>query len=317
MSSPAATILFLAYQQRAYVEDALRSVLGQACEPVEIILSDDASTDGTFEAMAAVAHTYRGPHELLVRRNTSNQGIGQHYNTLIACARGQLLVTAAGDDISQPDRVARLLACWRAHGQGVDLITSDLQEISPQGTPGARIDVDDLGAWRTLADWCRRRPHVVGAAHAFTRRLHERFGPYDADLSYEDQVNTLRAILAGGAVRLAEPLVRYRTGGLSATQRLGSAEALRAQARRRNRSHLAVHRQWLADATLAGCAGQITPAIAHDLARELYLASLHPPGPQHALTTGFPPVRPPPFGWRLKKALQHRWPTLSARLRRR
>ena len=45
---PRITLAVLAYNQSHFIEDAVRSALGQVCEPVEVLLSDDASPDTTF-----------------------------------------------------------------------------------------------------------------------------------------------------------------------------------------------------------------------------------------------------------------------------
>ena len=97
-----ACVLLLAYNQQETIESAIDSVLGQQCEPIEIVLSDDASSDCSFELMQAAAERYRGPHSVRARRNATNLGIGQHYNELVRATRAPLLVTAAGDDISTP-----------------------------------------------------------------------------------------------------------------------------------------------------------------------------------------------------------------------
>ena len=214
---PTISVLFLAFNQASFVEHAARSVLEQRdVAPLEILLSDDASTDATFDVLSMLADQYRGPHHVRVRRNARNLGIGAHYNALIAESKGELLITAAGDDLSVPNRAQRILAAWDASGRRADLIASDLQDLNAHGQAGETIRVDDLAHWRNASDWGERRPYVVGAAQAFTRRLFNQFGPYRPNVVYEDQINTLRAILMGGAITIAEPLVQYRRGGVSA-----------------------------------------------------------------------------------------------------
>ena len=93
--SPRACVLLLAYNQQETIESAIDSVLGQQCEPIEIVLSDDASSDRSFELMQAAAERYRGPHVVVARRNATNLGIGQHYNELVRATRAPLLVTLA------------------------------------------------------------------------------------------------------------------------------------------------------------------------------------------------------------------------------
>ena len=57
---PRASLLLLAYNQERYVEEAARSCLAQECEPLEIVFSDDASSDRTHEILTAIAADYRG-----------------------------------------------------------------------------------------------------------------------------------------------------------------------------------------------------------------------------------------------------------------
>jgi hypothetical protein len=213
---PRISVLLLSYNQEQVVEAAVRACLAQEGEPLEIVLSDDASTDGTYAVLCQLASAYQGPHEVRVRRNPVNMGIGEHYNQAIADSAGQLLVTAAGDDISLPHRVRSLSAAWDAAGQKADLLASHLWDMDVAGADVGQIAVDDLSHWRRPEDWVRKRPFVVGASHAFTRRMHEHFGPIRADLPYEDQAMALRACCMGGGLTVPEALVRYRRGGVSA-----------------------------------------------------------------------------------------------------
>jgi hypothetical protein len=113
---------------------------------------------------------------------------------------------------------------------------------------------------------------VIGASHAFTHRLWERFGPFQHDLVEEDQVNTLRAICAGGASTIDEPLVRYRRGGLSS--RRFSAADYHSIERRRNARFLGVVKQWRIDARTAGCEREVEDSIHWQIEREMFIAAL-------------------------------------------
>src|SRR5947209_20339005 len=102
MQPTAVEVLLLACNQAATIRDAAESVLAQTGPPLAIVFSDDASHDATFAILADIAAAYRGPHRVRVRRNETNLGIGAHYNRLVAESRSELLVTAAGDDLSVP-----------------------------------------------------------------------------------------------------------------------------------------------------------------------------------------------------------------------
>ena len=58
--------------------------------------------------MQQAAATYNGPHKIVLNRNDENLHIGGHVNTVNRMASGELVVVAAGDDISLPSRVRTL-----------------------------------------------------------------------------------------------------------------------------------------------------------------------------------------------------------------
>jgi len=311
--APTVSVLFLAFNQGPYVEQAARSILEQrGIAPLEIVLSDDASTDATFDILRALADQYRGPHQVRVRRNARNLGIGAHYNALIAESTGQLLITAAGDDLSAPNRAQRILQAWDASGRHADLIASDLQDLNAQGRGGETIQVDDLAQWRNASDWAARRPYVVGAAQAFTRRSYDQFGPYRPNVVYEDQVNTLRAILMGGAITIAEPLVKYRRGGASAGSAAIDAASFLSKTRARQQRELAEIEQMLVDATLVGKKAIVRSALEFTINRAALLDRLLGPREEQTLRAVLDASKKLPFLWCLRQYVYLRWPEIGA-----
>lgn len=216
---PSITLILFSYNQSDFIHHAATSCFAQDyAGPLEILFSDDCSTDNTFDILQKLFQEYDGPHRIRLRRNSVNQGIGAHYNIAIAEANGELIFTAAGDDISMPFRVRRVVDAWLANGRQADLITSNLRQINEQGEIGKAIIVSDLEKWKNPRQWIQKRPYVVGAAHAFTSRLHREFGDFLQELVYEDQVMAMRATMAGGGIKVDEVLVFYRTGGVSQTK---------------------------------------------------------------------------------------------------
>lgn len=213
---PKATILLLAYNQEKYIVQAAQSCLNQQGDPIEIIFSDDCSTDSTYALLQQVANDYKGPHHLVIRQNDCNLGIAEHYNILVELAKGQLLITAAGDDISYIDRAQTLVNAWEASDRKLDLIASYAYSISENDyETGALIKVAQLANWKCASDWCVKRPYVVGATHAFTKRIWTTFGNISPNIFYEDQIVSLRAICLGGGLTIERPLLSYRSGGVS------------------------------------------------------------------------------------------------------
>ena len=216
MSLPKVSLILFSFNQEKTILEAAYSCLAQDSRgELEILFSDDSSTDNTFDIIQTIKHEYQGNQHIKIHKNKSNLGIGAHYNQAIANTNGELIFTAAGDDISAPNRISTIVNAWLDNGKKADLITSDLQKIRTDGSDAEKVIVADLSYWDTPEKWVRKRPYVVGAAHAFTRRLHKQFGDFNSELVYEDQVMAFRASLAGGGLKIHEPLVLYREGGIS------------------------------------------------------------------------------------------------------
>jgi glycosyltransferase involved in cell wall biosynthesis len=309
------SVLLLACNQAATVRAAAESVLAQTGPPLEIVFSDDASSDDSFAVLASVAAGYRGPHRLRLRRNDINLGIGAHYNRLLAETSGELLVTAAGDDVSVPHRVARLVAAWDASGRRADLVASHYLDMAPDGSLGGEVAIDDLGAL-TLAGWCAHRPFTVGATHAFTRRLMDRFGPFIEGIWYEDPIVALRAVLAGGALTVPEPLVHYRRGGTSKWPRIGAGRHLVDWVATQNRRVLAEIEQFTRDAVLAGRGSEVIAALAPVRARERYLAGVLAARDTAERWQALRRAADLPLDWRVRKFLTFTFPERAAAIKR-
>ena len=119
MAQPAVTFCLLTRNHEASVADALDAALAQDFEPLEILVSDDASRDGTVNIVESAFRGYRGPHSVTLRRNDQAQGPCGNLNAAMAEAEGELVVLAYGTDVSEPHRASRLVAAWRDSGASV------------------------------------------------------------------------------------------------------------------------------------------------------------------------------------------------------
>jgi glycosyltransferase involved in cell wall biosynthesis len=270
LQRPLVSMLLIAYRQEHVIADAVRGALAQTYTPLEILISDDCSPDRTFDLIQQAVSGYTGPHRIVLNRNERNEGIAAHLSKLALMSRGDLLVVAAGDDISVPERCSRLVDVWFAHDRKPDLIASDLLELNAGAGNQARLSPTDLGSYRSIDDWLAHRPHLIGAAHAWSRRLFERFGAMMRGTMAEDQIMTFRAIMSGGAISLREPLVMYRRGGLSGKRRSKSVDEFIARVRQTNQFALAEVAQLLQDAETAGVYARMLDALAAKQARENY-----------------------------------------------
>src|SRR5215216_631061 len=204
------TFVLFAYNQERFIAEAVRSALAQTYSPLEIIISDDCSTDRTFEIIQQEVAGYEGPHEICLNRNARNIGFGAHVNLVMQMARGDFIVAAAGDDVSLPNRVERLCSAYNCSSGKVMSVFSNACVIDEFGKREAlfiqRMDMKHLSL-----DWLAK--HIGGAlgcAHAWDKGVFDLFGPIDEDVINEDVVISFRAALLGKVEFINEPLVLYR-----------------------------------------------------------------------------------------------------------
>jgi len=213
-----------AYNTAEFVEQAIQSLLGQDYPNVEVVLSDDGSTDGTWEIMRRIASEYTGPHRLLLNHNEHNIGIGSQINAAVAMTQGRLIVLANADDISHSNRVARSVDAWLDDGQPAAGVWSSMRQIGEDGEPLGRVMACEWD-WPSLTHAVRER---IGGAHAASlaldRRVFECFGPLPQNLMLEDNPLFARAIILGTVKRIAEPLVDYRVHSTNISQAYAGAE---------------------------------------------------------------------------------------------
>lgn len=219
MDNPLITYFLIAFNQEKFIREAVESALAQTYSPLEIILSDDASHDQTFEIMRELAASYQGPHQIVLNRNTKNLGLCGHVNKVFELSKGEWVVAAAGDDISYPNRVATLY-CAAMQMPDTTAVTSAYDKIDeagnslsialPERLAKGRVDSHGDPVW--VARFTRGGEiGVHGATCMWRKRLFTEFGPIPSDVPAEDTVLSFRAYLTGSVIYTPEHLMKHRT----------------------------------------------------------------------------------------------------------
>ena len=204
---PLASYLLFGFKHERFIEQALEGAVAQDYEPMEIIVSDDGSPDGTAAVIERFLARYTGPKTIRFRKNAVNLGLATTFSNAVDDSVGEVIVGAAGDDVPRPDRVTRLMRLFADEAvtcafSNADVIDEHgaLQRAHYKGQP-ARTDM-----W----DYANPYSGVLGATAAYRRSTFTAFGPLTADLVYEDRVLPLRAAITGKIVYSDERLVLYR-----------------------------------------------------------------------------------------------------------
>ena len=188
--------------QERYVGEALEGAFAQTYRPLEIVISDDASTDRSWEIITtAVAAYRRTPNAVpvVLNRNVSNLGNLGNWLEICSLAKGELLVKADGDDVSFPERTTRIVDGWLADGSRATVVSHAGVLMGPRGQRMGPM-------WRVTAS------APVGAAMAFHRRVYETFGGAEDPRIVDDGLFAFRGRILGPELVLPDRLVKYRLG---------------------------------------------------------------------------------------------------------
>jgi len=206
--NPLVTFAVLAFNQEKYIREAVNGALSQTYRPLEVIISDDCSVDNTFKIIREIISEYDGVHEVIVRQNQDNQGLIQHVNYITSIMKGEILVMAAGDDISIPNRTNTLVSKF-VDNPKAQLVHSEVTEIAEDGDVVSR-GVPPLGTKYEIENLTRSTGLYIGATGAIRKVLPKYFGPITYKNTYEDQIYGFRAALIGEIEFIEEELVKYR-----------------------------------------------------------------------------------------------------------
>jgi glycosyltransferase involved in cell wall biosynthesis len=206
MTAPAAkqvSIIIPSYNHAQYVGDAIRSVLAQTCDNVEIIVVDDGSTDNTRQVVGEFGEAVRYIWQ-------ENQGLSGARNTGICAARGEFIGVLDADDLYEPEFVATLTAVLQARPdaaavycayQYIDADNSLLPQQANRTVPPEQLHHTLLGG-NFLVPLCLLvRKCAYKQAGLFDKTFQ---GCADWDM-------WLRLAQSYKIVGLDKPLVRYRT----------------------------------------------------------------------------------------------------------
>jgi len=225
MDNPMVTLYMLSYNRKQYAREAFESMLNQTYSPLEIIVSDDHSTDGTYELIQQMASAYQGCHQIRISRNEKNLGFLGNLNKVFTLMRGELLIMNCDDDISMPNKVSRVVEDWVKYDKTPSAIAMSSVIIDQEGS---QIGINDLGkeriVSRSLLSFMRLGcPNGMygrtGAAFAYTKKVIDTFGPITTRFTSDDPVMVRRAYLLGPLLIVPDLLFKYRVGGGLSTQR--------------------------------------------------------------------------------------------------
>lgn len=143
MKQPILSIIVPVYNTAQYLRRAIDSYLPpEGCDDVEIIITDDGSTDGS----AAICREYAEKHTFIKVIRQQNAGLSEARNAALREARGVYIICLDSDDYLRPGSVAKIVEL--ARHSDVDVIMTRAYSFST-GSVGMQLGQVDYSTLST------------------------------------------------------------------------------------------------------------------------------------------------------------------------
>jgi O-antigen biosynthesis protein len=187
------------HNAEAFIGDTIESVLAQTYHPVEHVIVDDGSSDGSWAVIERLATLH--PERLHVGRMPVTRGASHARNRGASRTRGQFLMFLDADDLLAPDALAALVAALREQPDAI------------AHAPWRRLVRDRQGGWAdrpadvrrpspnpdtALWDWLEGSAWVPPCAVLWPRPVFERSGGWNERFTVDDDGELMRRVLARG-----------------------------------------------------------------------------------------------------------------------
>jgi glycosyltransferase involved in cell wall biosynthesis len=167
--APLVSVVTPSLNQARYLREAIESVRGQTYEPVEHIVVDGGSTDGTLEILSG----YKGLRWV----SEPDRGQSHALNKGFELARGEILGWLNADDAYEPKAVAAGVEAL--HASGLGLVYADVTRVNDGGFNPRRIrSRPRWDLWTEANEGCG----IYSPSVFFTREAFDAVGGLDEDL---------------------------------------------------------------------------------------------------------------------------------------
>lgn len=197
------SVCMATYNGERFIHEQLASILGQLRDGDEVVVVDDASTDGTL----AIVESFRDEHIRIIRQPI-NRGVLQTFNRALDEASGDIIFLSDQDDVWRSDKVMKIKDVF-SNRPDVSLVISDSRIVDGRGEVIAQTRFKSgrfhPGAWQNFL-----RNRYLGCAMAFRRSVLEHCLPFPVDVPQHDMWIGIVNQLTGKTEFIDEPLMSYR-----------------------------------------------------------------------------------------------------------
>lgn len=208
MNGPLVSFIMPVFNGEAFVREAVDSCLSQTHKNIEVIVTDDGSTDRTLEILH---EAYDSDPRVKIFSLGRNKGKVAAYNHSYKNASGDFVAVLDADDISLQDRAEVSLKALQE--LDAEMVCGDAIKFGETVSDKRRIACDWFGLKGPAAfdfDALLKRPQILGPTIMATRSVCEAIFPMDERMSHQDWWMPLAAAYRKSVRYLDRPLIQYR-----------------------------------------------------------------------------------------------------------
>lgn len=205
------SVCMATYNGRHFIEEQLNSIIPQLSTDDELIISDDHSTDGTWEFLLELQ--VKEPRVKLFQND--GQGLIANFSNAIKQSKNPIIFLCDQDDVWHLDKVKKTLPYFeepktQAVISDLIIVDNDFEVIVPSYQ---QMRKTHSGFWHNLV-----KSSYIGAGMAFRSDLKPIILPIPADVPMHDMWIGLLGDYYGKVQFIPEQLVYYRRHGLNASE---------------------------------------------------------------------------------------------------
>jgi len=190
VSNPLISIIIPACNAASFIESAIKSAIDQTYRPLEIIVVDDGSNDGTADIVELMII----PEVRLFRQQ--NTGVSEARNRGVQEAKGEWIVFLDADDLLLPD-------CLNIHWQHQQELSRDQMHVGAYLRNGVYQKIPEHNM-QVYTPWLP----------LFSKKALQKAGGFDTQMPYAEDIELIINLRAHGYsfVNSDEPVYHYRIG---------------------------------------------------------------------------------------------------------
>ena len=199
---PLVSIALASYNGIKYIKDQINSILDSEYQNIEIIISDDGSTDGTYEVIQQIIKNLPSKKLILVRNNS--KGFVSNFSNAIEHCRGDFIFLCDQDDIWYKKKISKHLEIYKLKSS-VDVICNDVLFFDDKKSNNTLTKLKQFKKYKLSYD-----KFVMGCAHSFRRSYIDKLMPIPSQVISHDDYLIYPSIFYSNRVILEDTLQDYR-----------------------------------------------------------------------------------------------------------